>query len=491
VADPAADARRIWTAAVRGAAPHALLARRDWGALAPRPLGTYRRVAVVGAGKAAMAMAGAAERLLAERLPAGRLAPGAAVGGAVAVPHGYAAAFPAGAPAPALVRVREAGHPVPDAAGVGAAEEALALCAAAGDGDLVLALVSGGGSALWPALAGGIALDEARATFGLLLRSGADIAAMNTVRRHLSRVGGGRLAAAAAPADVLALVVSDVVGDDPSVVAGGPAAADPTTFADAAAALRAHGLWDQLPGRVRAHLDAGARGLAPETLKPGDPALARVRTHVVGTNADALEAARREAEALGYAARIVDRGAAGEARAAGAAAASSAPAAGRDGGRDRGRPLCLLWGGETTVTVRGAGRGGRNQEWALAAALELERRAPALAGAAQAGADVVLMAGGTDGVDGPTDAAGAWATPGAAAAARRLGLDPGRALADNDAHTFFAALGAADAPPDARAAGGLLVTGPTHTNVMDVYLALVRPAPLVRPAAPAGTGGPP
>ncbi len=485
MADPAADARRIWTAAVRGAAPHALLARRDWGALAPRPLGTYRRVAVVGAGKAAMAMAGAAERLLAERLPAGRLAPGAAVGGAVAVPHGYPAAYPAEAPAPALVRVREAGHPVPDAAGVRAAEEALAACAAAGDGDLVLALVSGGGSALWPALAGGIALDEARATFGLLLRSGADIAAMNTVRRHLSRVGGGRLAAAAAPADVLALVVSDVVGDDPSVVAGGPTAADPTTFADAAGALRAHGLWDRLPGRVRAHLDAGARGLAPETLKPGDPALARVRTHVVGTNADALDAARREAAALGYAVRIVDRGAAGEARAAGAAAAGAALAAGRDGGR----PLCLLWGGETTVTVRGAGRGGRNQEWALAAALELDRRAADLAGADLAGADVVLMAGGTDGVDGPTDAAGAWATPGAAAAARRLGLDPARALADNDAHTFFAALGAA--PPDAPAAGGLLVTGPTHTNVMDVYLALVRPAPPGRPAAPSGTGGPP
>jgi hydroxypyruvate reductase len=141
--------------------------------------------------------------------------------------------------------------------------------------------------------------------------------------------------------------------------------------------------------------------------------------------------------------------------------------------------------------VRGAGRGGRNQEWALAAALELDRRAAELAGADLAGADVVLMAGGTDGVDGPTDAAGAWATPGAAAAARRLGLDPARALADNDAHTFFAALGAADASPDAPAAGGLLVTGPTHTNVMDVYLALVRPAPPGRPAAPSGTGGPP
>jgi hydroxypyruvate reductase len=465
------DARRIWHAAVRGASAHPLVERVDWQAVAPRPLTAYRRLVVVGAGKAAMAMAGAAEHALAPHL-----APGTTIEGAVVVPHGYPAAFPADAPRSRRVRAREAGHPAPDAASAAAADEALALCAAAGDGDLVLALVSGGGSALWPAVADGLTLDDVRATVALLLRSGAGIAAVNAVRRHLSRVGGGHLAAAARPADVLALVLSDVVGDDPAVVASGPTAPDPTTFADAVAALWAHELWDRVPNAVRAHLTEGVRGHVPDTLKPGDPALAGVRTVVVGGIADALAAARAEAEALGYAVRVVDGATVGEARDAGAAAARATAetmtevvtdAATETAARRAWRPRCLLWGGETTVTVRGAGRGGRNQECALAAALALERlarepRTPL------AGADAVFLAGGTDGVDGPTRAAGAWVTPATARRARARGVDPDRALAANDAYGFFSGLGALDA-------GGLLVTGPTHTNVMDVHLALVRP----------------
>jgi hydroxypyruvate reductase len=366
------------------------------------------------------------------------------------------------------VLVREAAHPVPDAAGVAAADEALALCADSGEGDLVVALVSGGGSALWPAPPAGVTLDDLRATSALLLASGAAIAGVNAVRKHLSRVAGGRLAAAAAPAHVLALVLSDVTGDDPAVVAGGPTAADPTTFADAAAVLHAHGLWGRVPNAVRAHLAAGRDGRAAETVKPGAPALAGVRTRVVGTNADALAGAAAAARARGFAVRVVDPAVSGEARDAGAAAAAAVRDAAAAVARGAAGPTCLLWGGETTVAVRGPGRGGRNQECALAAALALER-----AGPLPPGVEAVYLAAGTDGVDGPTDAAGGWVAPGAAAAVRAAGADPALALAANDSHAALAALGPPDHP---LGAGGLVVTGPTHTNVMDVHLALVRPA---------------
>jgi hydroxypyruvate reductase len=247
---------------------------------------------------------------------------------------------------------------------------------------------------------------------------------------------------AAHPATVLALVVSDVVGDDLDVIASGPTVPDPTTFAEARDVLARFGLWDEVPASVRERL-SGDDG---ETPKPGDARFERATTCLLGTNRTALEAAQGAAEDLGYVARIVRDTVTGEAREVARELVKQALTVDVDG------PTCLLWGGETTVTVTGSGTGGRNQELALAAALGLD----------SADRDVVLLSGGTDGIDGPTDAAGAWATPQTAARARRQGLDPQAFLGDNDAYAFFDHL------------GQLLRPGPTHTNVMDVQVALLR-----------------
>ncbi len=414
-----------------GAQPAALLRDVRLADLLDRPLGAFRRVVLVGAGKAAMAMAGVLELRLGDRIDEGL----------VVVPHGYRATAPAGQPAPRRTEVVEAGHPVPDVAGVEAAHRTLDLAEKLGADDLLLVALSGGGSALWPAFAEGITLDDAQRTFRLLLHSGADIAAVNTVRRQLSRIGGGKLTRAAHPATVLTLVVSDVVGDDLGTIASGPTVPDPTTRADALAVLERFGLTDRVPPSVRATL-------AQHTAGPALPEAERVRTVLVGSNRDALAAAQAEAERRGYAVHLYPGPVTGEAREAGRRLAREALAAEAD------VPTCLLWGGETTVTVRGDGRGGRNQELALAAALALDGT----------GRAVLLLSGGTDGVDGPTDAAGAWASPQTLRQARALGLDAAAHLGANDAYPFFDTL------------GHLVRTGPTHTNVADVQVALVRPS---------------
>lgn len=413
-----------------------LLGDCDWQQFLRQPLGDYDRVRVVGMGKAALAMASVLERQLADTPCAG----------VVVVPHGYAATLPEGFERPRRIEVLEAEHPIPGPASVRAARCILREAAACEAGDLLLALVSGGGSALCADFAGGISLAAAQATFKLLLECGAGIHDVNTVRKHLSRIGGGRLAQAAA-GDVLALVVSDVVGDDLSIIASGPTVPDPSTFHDAVAVLRAFGVWDGVPRTVRDHLLAGTREPGLETPKPGAEGFERVRTVLVGTNRTALAAAAEAARMLGYAPRVLGHDVTGEARAVGARLASEALASAPD------VPVCLLWGGETTVTVTGTGRGGRNQEVALAAALALEG----------ASAPVAFLSVGTDGRDGPTDAAGAWVTHRTAAQARRAGLNPEDYLARNDAYTFF------------EAVGSLLKTGPTHTNVMDVQVALLDP----------------
>ena len=439
-----ADARAIFDAAVAGVRPAALLDRTDLDALINRPLGAYRRVVLVGAGKAAMAMAGTLEARLGERIDKGL----------VVVPYGYRRSFPDDQPAPQRVEVAEAWHPVPDEAGVRAARRTLALAEALGPDDLLLVALSGGGSALWPAFGGmdhplghavarSLPLADVQWTFRLLLHSGADIHAINTVRRHLSQIGGGKLARVAYPASVLALVISDVVGDDLAVIASGPTVPDPTTFADAVTVLERYELLERVSAPIRNHLLSGIDW--PPTGK-GDPSLERARTVLVGSNRDALAAARVEAERRGYAVRLHPEPVTGEAREVGQRLAREALALEPD------RPTCLLWGGETTVTVTGDGRGGRNQELALAAALALD----------DAGRDIVLLSGGTDGIDGPTDAAGAWATPQTVAEAQSFGLDAADHLARNDAYPFFDAL------------GQLLKPGPTHTNVMDVQVGLVR-----------------
>lgn len=333
----------------------------------------------------------------------------------------------------------ESDHPEPTARSVAAGERALELARATGPDDALLVLLSGGASALAEAPA--VPLDDLVRTTRLLLRSGADIREVNTVRRHLSRLKGGGLLRAAR-GRVVVLAISDVAGDDLAALGSGPAAPDATTFADARAALARHGLWDAVPPSVREHL-AAARD---ETLKLGDPALERLVSCVVATSRDALDAGARAAASLGYDARIVPEGLRGEARERGRDFAMLA----RSLAREEGRPVAMLWGGETTVRVEGHGKGGRNQEVALAAVDGLSAQ------------DAVLACLGTDGVDGPTDAAGAIVDGSTRARADALGLDAEAHLHENDAYSYFDAL------------SDLIRTGPTGTNVRDVALLLVR-----------------
>jgi glycerate 2-kinase len=391
-----------------------------------------RRVIVVGAGKASGAMAEAVETAL----------EGVALDGLVAVKEPRE-------PGPRRIRLAVAGHPIPDARGEAAAGAILQLARDAGPEDLVLCLISGGGSALTPAPVPEVTLEEKQAVTRLLLECGATINELNAVRKHLSRMKGGQLARAAHPAPVVALLLSDVIGDPLDVIASGPTAPDPTTFGDALGILDRFGLRDRVPASVRGHLESGARGKVEETPKTGDPALAGVTNVVIGNNSLVVDAAVGEARRLGLAPCLLTRRLQGEAREVARVFAAVLDETVR-GGLVTGRPACLIAGGETTVTVRGRGTGGRCQEFALALVPELA-----------AMRDVVVLAAGTDGSDGPTPAAGGIADPTSLERARRKGLDARRALAENDSHAFLAGL------------DDLVVTGPTGSNLMDLYLGLV------------------
>ena len=391
------------------------------------------RILLLAAGKAAVPMALAAREVLGYRI----------AGGSIATKHGHARAVPG-------IETWEAGHPVPDANGLAAAADALELARGATERDLVLCLLSGGASALWPAPPPGVSLTELQALTSALLRCGATIGEVNAVRKHLSRISGGWLARALHPATVVTLAVSDVVGSPLDVIASGPTVADPTTFADALEVVARYEVENAAP-RALAWLRAGAAGRAPETPKLFDRAFDQATAHVIASNEDALRGARDEAARLGYRAEIVAGDMEGEARGVAHQVAELAL------DRQRtlapgGAPLALILGGETTVTVAGSGRGGRNQEMALALALELDGRT-----------GIVAAALGTDGTDGPTDAAGGLVDGGTAARAAALGRDARDDLARNDSHAFL------------RAAGDLLVTGPTGTNVADVVLVLIEP----------------
>jgi hydroxypyruvate reductase len=398
-----------------------------WVAGQAYDLGRYRRVYIVGGGKASAAMAAALEDLLGDRL----------AGGVVNVKDGYTLPLQ-------RVRLREAGHPLPDERGLRGTREMLALVRQAGEDDLVIALISGGGSALMVAPVEGVTLADLQALTDLLLRSGATIGEMNAVRKHLSLVKGGQLARAAAPATVIALLVSDVVGSPLDVIASGPAAPDESTFGQAWAILERYDLLCRAPPAVVDHLRSGLQGELPETPKAGDPILARVQNLIVASNRLAAEAGLTRARDLGLQAMLLTTYLEGEAREVGRVLAS----VGREmstHGQPLTPPACLVAGGETTVTVRGAGLGGRNQELTLGAA-------PGLSGLRG-----VLVAGlGTDGTDGPTDAAGAIADGNTLARAAAAGVDPHASLAANDSYRFFQAL------------NDLLLTGPTNTNVNDL-----------------------
>ncbi|RPH84937.1 MAG: DUF4147 domain-containing protein [Candidatus Rokuibacteriota bacterium] len=430
-ADTRAAAVAIWRAALAAGDVAPLLRRRlqlTGHRLTAGPLALdldgVRRVLVLGAGKAGASMARGVEAILGARVS----------DGFVVVKDGYR--LPA-----ARVEIAEAGHPVPDGRGLAASARLLALAESATAEDLVLFLVSGGGSALTPAPAPPITLEEKQAVTRLLLAAGATINELNAVRKHLSRFKGGLLARAAAPATVLTLALSDVIGDPLDVIASGPTAPDSTSYAEALAVLERRGVVGRTPGSVLERLAAGGRGEIPETPKRGDPVFERVTNLVIGNNTLVVDAAAAEAARLGYRPHVLTRSLQGEAR----------DVARELLGRARAMPgpACLIAGGETTVTVRGRGRGGRCQEFALAAALHLE-----------AAEDLVVLAAGTDGTDGPTDAAGGLVDGSTVARGRTAGFEAARMLADNDAHTFLAAV------------GDSVVTGPTNTNLLDLYLVL-------------------
>jgi glycerate 2-kinase len=394
----------------------------------------FRRLLVVGFGKAACPMAKAMEDSLGDLTGSG----------AVITKYGHCSDYLL-----KHVRVFEAGHPVPDEKGVKGTDEIVRLLRDAGDDTLVVCLISGGGSALLVSPSEGISLAEKQELTGLLLRSGADINELNAVRKHISRVKGGRLAEIACPAHVISLIISDVIGDRPDVIASGPTSADHSTYADALGVLEKYGLMDVCPESIFTHLSRGAKGLFPETPKEGDAIFERVENTVIANNRMAIEAAKKKAEEMGFHAEILSTSVSGEARQVGNMLARKAMEIRK--ARSTGRPVCLISGGETTVTVHGNGRGGRNMELALAFAIETE------------GIDgITLLSSGTDGTDGPTDAAGATVDGQTTRKARNLGLDPGTYLRHNDSYTFF------------KRIGGLFISGPTGTNVMDVQIVLIK-----------------
>ncbi len=403
------DALAILAAGLRAADPYESVRSALADCTAPR-------VWIVGAGKASARMAEAAEDTLGDRV----------LGGWVNTKDGHLAAT-------RRVTLHECSHPMPDARGVAGSEAIARIATQAGAGDLLLCLISGGASALMPLPAPGVTLSDKQAVTSLLLACGATIHEINCVRKHLSAIKGGRLARLAAPAPVLTLILSDVIGDNLDVIGSGPTVPDPTTFADARAVLERYALWFRVPDAVRHAIERGE-----ESPKPGDAVFAQVENRIIGSNRLAAEAAQQAARTLGHDCPILSTEVQGEAR-------DVAVELLRNSGS-------WIAGGETTVTLRGNGKGGRNQEMALAAAMAL---------AGQSG--TVFLSAGTDGTDGPTDAAGAIADGTTLDRAATLGLDAAAHLADNDSYPYFDAL------------GDLIRTGPTGTNVADLQICLRRP----------------
>jgi hydroxypyruvate reductase len=393
------------------------------------PFADYRRVFIIGAGKAAVPMAQAMETLLGERL----------TGGIVVTKYGQAQRLQ-------KIRVIEAAHPIPDLAGVEGARLIAGVAREATAQDLIFVLLSGGGSALLPYPIDGLTLTDKQTVTQLLLRSGATIQEINTVRRHLSQLKGGKLARMADPAQVVTLILSDVIGDGLENIASGPTAPDPSRYADCLEIVRKYRLQAAIPAAARSILERGSHGEIAETVDLNDPVFIRVHNVIVGSNRLATEAARSYAVSLGYRATIMAKAVQGESCEVAKRHAATIKLALTESVSE---PICLISGGETTVTVRGDGMGGRNQEFALAAALEI------------AGTEgVVVLSAGTDGIDGPTAAAGAIVDGATVARGRLKGYDGLEFLARNDSYTYL------------NATGDLLITGPTDTNVMDIQVML-------------------
>jgi len=395
-------------------------------------LSSFDNIYIIGMGKAAASMALAAEEVLGDRLTSG----------IVNVKYGHVAPI-------RRVRINEAGHPLPDDAGLSGTREIIDLLRSTGERDLVLCLISGGGSALLPMPAEGLALADKQGLTKALLECGATIHEINALRKHVSAVKGGRLARLAYPSTLVSLILSDVIGDDLDTIASGPTVPDGVTFEGCGEVIDKYALRGKIPAPVEAYIDKGIKGEAEETPKPGDRAFLKTQNVIVGSNILSALAAKEKAAELGYKSILLSTYIHGETEEVAKVHGAIAKEILRSG-NPLGPPVCVVSGGETTVTIDGPGLGGRNQEFSLAAAIEID------------GLDnVVILSGGTDGTDGPTDAAGAIADGSTVKRAEVLGLSAKASLAKNDSYNFFSPL------------GDLIITGPTNTNVMDLRLVLV------------------
>jgi glycerate 2-kinase len=431
-------AREIWEAALHAANPstslhNAIQVSDGVLSVAGRRFPLTGRLIVVGAGKAAARMAQVVEEIAGNHV----------TGGLVVTKYGHALPLK-------RIRLVEAGHPIPDEPGVRAVSDTKKLLSGLKAEDIVLCLISGGGSALWPAPAEGITLEEKQQVTQLLLRAGATIQELNGVRKHLSAIKGGQLARWASPARVISLIMSDVIGDPLDFIASGPTAPDTTSFHDALATMQKYAV--QPAAAVLRRLENGSRGKIAENPKPGDPLFRNVDNRIIANNRLLVDAASKKAKELGFNTLILGTELEGEAK----DAARFLSVIGREVARSGNpiqQPACLLTAGETTVAVRGSGMGGRNQEmalaWAVASASQAEQASCCFASVA------------TDGTDGPTDAAGGLVDPLTCARALQKGLDPLKFLAENNSFHFL------------KATGDLIVTGPTQTNLMDIQILLV------------------
>jgi len=395
-------------------------------------LDAFDRIFLVGTGKASASMAQGIEKIFGNRITRGL----------ITTKYGHVLPLE-------KTEVIECGHPIPDQNGIQGAKKMLSLLEESRSEDLVIFLLSGGGSALLPLPIDRITLEEKREVTQFLLDCGADIKEINTIRKHISQIKGGWLAKWAHPSTVIGFILSDVVGDPLDVIGSGPTVPDRSTFEEAWEILKKYDLLKEISPSVRKHFLLGKEGKVEETPKPGDAAFEKVYNYLIGSNILALRASEAEASSLGFHTLILSSSIVGETR-EGARFHSAIAKEVISTGNPVPRPACIISGGETTVTIKGNGLGGRNQEFALAGALEISGLEK-----------VVLLSGGTDGTDGPTDAAGAVADHTTISRAQSIGLDPKAHLENNNAYPFFQTL------------GDLLITGPTHTNVMDVRILLV------------------
>jgi glycerate 2-kinase len=432
------DAIDIFTAAVKSVQPDVLLPaflklENEFIVIGEEsfPVSSLRNIYVIGAGKAAAAMAAETEKILDTYITDG------------IVVTKYHHAVPC-----KKIKVVEAAHPVPDEMCINGVKQTLQLLEQVRKEDIVICLISGGASALWTDLPDGITLEDMKFTFDALLKSGAAIDEMNTVRKHLSGIKGGQLVPYCHGARVISLLISDVPGDKPEVIASGPAIADPSTFSDALQVLEKYNLHSILPAAVIHHIDQGINGIIDETPKPGDPVFDKCRHYIIGTNLMALKAASKKAKELAYQVTMIGQLMTGD------CGEEAKNFVGNSINYPGKRPACILQGGETTVRVSGNGRGGRNQHFVLCALKELADNGNP--------GNIFILSGGTDGTDGPTDAAGAVISSDLLSVAVAEGFSMDEYIYNNDSYHFF------------QKTGGLIITGPTQTNVMDIIIAIIK-----------------